>query len=416
MLTKKKIIIIIIVVVLLAVIGVVAVNKQKVEATDVQSTEVKRGKVIHKVAASGKVEPVIEVNVSSEVAGRVMKLTVKEGDWVEAGQFLAQLDSTRYLADLERARQVVMSASASLSLAKLEKDQQYELYQKKLVSELVYRGSEARYAQALSSMRQAEANLTQTLDNYSKTILNAPMSGTVTKLNKEVGEMALGSMFQADVILTIADLSAMEILVDVNENDVVDVARGDTAEIKIDALQDTTFYGVVTEIAHSAKNLQLGSLDQVTNFEVKIILLEPPPEIRPGMSAAVDIRTDVHENVLYVPIQAVTMRKPVRLEEIEDDELSNRDSLEVEDDKPVFGKEEPVEVVFVVVDDESGKGKVVRQREVKTGIIGDRDFEILNGLEEGESVVTGPYSALSRGLEDEQAVKVSEMKSFNPNK
>jgi len=415
MLNKKKIIIISIVIIVLVVIGVIAVKKQRVDATEVQAEKVERGRVVHLVAASGKIEPVIEVNVSSEVAGRVMKLTVEEGDWVEKGQFLAQLDSTRYLAEVERARQLVASARASLSLAELEQAQQKELFQKDLVSELVYRGAEVRYEQALAATRQAEANYTQAQDNYSKTILNAPMSGTVTKLYKEIGEMALGSAFQADVILTLADLSAMEVLVDVNENDVVDVALGDTAEIKIDAIQDTTFYGIVTEIAHSAKNLAAGTLDQVTNFEVKIILLDPPPEIRPGMSAAVDVRTDVHDDVLFVPIQAVTMRQPRRLEEKQDDELSSRDSLA--EWNPGMDLEDPVEVVFVVVEQEGPKAsKMVEQREVKTGIIGERDFEILAGVEEGEEVVTGPYSALSRGLEHEQEVKITDKRSFNPNK
>ncbi len=411
MLTKKKLIIIIIAVVLLGVIGFVAVNKQQGDITDVQTSKVKRGQVVHKVAASGRVEPVIEVNVSSDVAGRVMRLEVKEGDWVEKGQFLAQLDSTRYIAELERSRQIVASSQASLSLAKLERDQQRELYDKKLVSELVYQAAVARHQQALSAYRQAMAALTQSEDNYNKTIVLAPMSGTVTRLNKEIGEMALGSMFQADIILTIADLSAMEVLVEVNENDVVDVTTNDTTEIEIDALQDTTFYGVVTEIAHSARSQQMGSLDQVTNFEVKIRIIDPPPVLRPGMSAGVNIRTDVHDDVLYVPIQSVTMRKPLRLEETQDEESTGRDSVLAEDEFAPM-EEDPVEVVFIVEDSELGKNQVVRQREVKTGIIGDRDFEILTGLDEDEQIVTGPYKALSRGLEDEQKVKVSERKSF----
>lgn len=415
MFTKKKIIIIILVVAVLATVGIIAANKQQGSFLDVQTTKVKRGQVVHKVAASGKIEPVIEVNVSSDVAGRVMRLEVQEGDWVEGGQFLAQLDSTRYIAELERAQQIVASAQASLSLAKLERDQQKELYDKKLVSELIYQGAVARHQQALSAFRQAKAALTQAEDNYNKTILMAPMSGTVTRLNKEIGEMALGSMFQADIILTIADLSAMEVKVEVNENDVVDVSLGDTTEIEIDAIQDTVFYGIVSEIAHSAQTLQMGSLDQVTNFEVKIRMLEPPNEVRPGMSAGVDIRTDVHDNVIYVPIQTVTMRKPLQLDEIEDEEIARSDSAEAEeDDKTEYTQ--PEEVVFVILENEIGKGFEVRQRPVKTGIIGDRDFEILSGLEEGEKIVSGPYRVLSRELEDGQKVKISDRKSFNPDK
>lgn len=407
--TKKKVIIIILVVVVLGTLGFVAVNKDKGDVKDVQAAKVERGQVVHKVAASGRIQPVVEVAVSADVAGRVMRMAVKEGDWVEKGQFLAQLDATRYQADVERAEQVLESATASLSLAELEKNQQEELFQKKLISELVYQSAKVRYQQALSARRQAQAALTQSRDNYNKTIMYSPMTGTVTRVNKEVGEMALGSAFSQDVIMIVADLNDMEVLVEVNENDVVDVALGDTSEIEIDALQDTSFFGVVTEIAHSAQNSNVGSLDQVTNFQVNIRLLEPPTEIRPGMSAAVDIRTDVHDDVLFVPIQSVTMRKPQLLKEKQDDEAARVDSSNFEDEADL----DPVEVVFVVVDDDMGSGKHVIQREVVTGIIGDRDFEIVSGLELDDMIVTGPYKEISRGLNHEDKVKITKRKKFN---
>lgn len=413
--SKKKIIIIVVVVVLVGIMGFAAVNKDNSNAKEVQSEKVERGMVVHKVAASGKIQPVVEVAVSADVAGRVIKMAVEEGDWVEEGQFLAQLDATRYRADVERAQQVLASAEASLSLAELEKNQQYELFQKKLVSELIYQSASVRYQQALSAKKQAQAALTQARDNYNKTMMIAPMSGTVTQINKEVGEMALGSAFSQDVIMVVADLKEMEVLVDVNENDVVEVALGDTTEIEIDAIQDTTFYGVVTEIAHSAQNTNMGSLDQVTNFKVQIRLLEPPDEIRPGMSAAVDIRTDVHRDVLYVPIQSVTMRKPKQLEQKQDEEDARVDSAEMKVEKDL----DPVEVVFVLVENESAKGKsetkIVEQREVITGIIGDREFEILSGLELNDEVVTGPYKEISRGLKDGDEVKVTKRKKFQAN-
>jgi HlyD family secretion protein len=336
-------------------------------------------------------------------------MAVKEGDWVEKGKFLAQLDATRYKADVDRAEQVLASSEASLSLAELEKNQQFELFQKKLVSELIYQGALVRFQQSLSAKKQAEAALAQSQDNYKKTMMFAPMSGTVTLVNKEVGEMALGSAFSRDIIMIIADLNEMEVLVDVNENDVVDVSLGDTTEIEIDALQDTMFQGIVTEIAHSAQNTGGGSLDQVTNFKVQIRLLDPPEEIRPGMSAAVDIRSDVQNDVLFVPIQSITMRKPKQLEEKQDKELSRADSsMNMEDDDL-----EPVEVVFVLVDSEKGKGKEVIQREVVTGIIGERDFEILSGLELDDEIVTGPYKEISRGLNDGDRVEITKRKKFN---
>jgi HlyD family secretion protein len=407
--SKKKIIIALVVIVVLGALGYFAVNKEKGNSKDVQTSTVERGQVIHKVAASGRIQPVVEVAVSADVAGRVVRMAVKEGDWVKKGQFLAQLDATRYQADVERAEQVLESANASLSLAELEKNQQKELFDKKMISELVYQSTLVRYQQALSSKKQAQAALTQSRDNYDKTIMYSPMSGTVTRVNKEVGEMALGSAFSQDIIMVIADLNDMEVLVEVNENDVVDVALGDTAEIEIDALQDTTFFGVVTEIAHSAQNTNTGSLDQVTNFQVNIQLLAPPREIRPGMSAAVDVRTDVKNDVLFVPIQSVTMRKPKQLFEKQNDEQNRVDSLNFEDDEDL----DPVEVVFVVLDDDMGKGKHVVQREVKTGIIGDRDFEIVSGLEIGDIIVTGPYKEISRGLNDKDQVKITKRKKFN---
>ncbi|MCF6238585.1 MAG: efflux RND transporter periplasmic adaptor subunit [Candidatus Marinimicrobia bacterium] len=407
--SKKKIIIIVVAVVLLGIIGYFAVNKEKGDSKDVQTSTVARGEVVHKVAASGKIQPVVEVAVSADVAGRVIKMAVKEGDWVKKGTFLAQLDATRYKADVDRAEQVQASAEASLSLAELEKNQQYELFQKQLVSELVFQSAMVRYQQALSSTKQALAALTQSRDNYNKTMMFAPMSGTVTLVNKEVGEVALGSAFSRDIIMIIADLNDMEVLVDVNENDVVDVMLGDTTEIEIDALQDTTFTGIVTEIAHSAQNSNLGSLDQVTNFKVQIRLLDPPSEIRPGMSAAVDIRTDVKRDVLFVPIQSVTMRKPKQLEEKQDKELVRADSSQDVEEEDL----DPVEVVFVLKDNEQGKGQLVEQREVITGIIGERDFEIVSGLELGEKIVTGPYKEISRGLNDGDKVKITKRKKFN---
>ena len=222
--SKKKIIIIILIVVVVGIGGFFAVKKDQGNTKEVQSAKVERGQVVHKVAASGRIQPVVEVDVSADVAGRVIRMAVKEGDWVEKGQFLAQLDATRYNADVDRAEQVLASSEASLSLAQLEKNQQFELFQKKLVSELIYQGALVRYQQSLSAKKQAEAALAQSQDNYNKTMMFAPMSGTVTLVNKEVGEMALGSAFSRDIIMIIADLNEMEVLVDVNENDVVDVS------------------------------------------------------------------------------------------------------------------------------------------------------------------------------------------------
>ncbi len=409
--SKKKIFIILGVVAVIAIMIVFALKKDKGNTVDVQAEKVTRKAIVHKVTASGRVQPIVEVNVSADVAGRVVKLDVKEGDQVAKGQFLAQLDSTRYAADVKRAQQAMSSTVASLKLAKLERDQQYQLFEKKLVSELVYQSAESHYQQAESSVEQARAALTQAQDNFNKTIIRAPMSGIITRLNKEEGEIALGSAFSRDIIMSVADLSDMECLVEVNENDVVEVALGDTAEINIDALPDTTFYGIVTEIAHSAKLLNTGSMDQVTNFEVKVKMLNVPGEIRPGMSAAVDIRTNTETNALAVPIQSVTMRKPHQLKEKISPESRPADTLNL-DHQP---DTEPVEVVFVIVDNDHS-GKKVEKRAVTTGITGENEFQILAGLKEGDLVVSGPYKAISRELEDGTAVKITKRQRFNPNK
>lgn len=407
--TKKKIFIIIAVVAVIAVMAVFALKKEKKDQIEIQTQAVTRGNIVHKVTASGRVQPIVEVNVSADVAGRVVKLVVEEGDFVKKGQFLAQLDSTAYAANVDRAKQALASSEASMKLARLERNQQYELFNKQLVSELVYQSAESRYQQALSGVEQSRAALTQARDNFSKTIILAPMSGTITRLNKEEGEVALGSSFSRDIIMSVADLSEMECVIDVNENDVVDVALGDTAEIEIDALPDTTFFGIVTEIAHSANLLNTGSMDQVTNFQVKVKMLDVPKEIRPGMSAAVDVRTDIKQDALMVPIQSVTMRKPHEITEKKSMETPPEDSLANDD-----SENEPVEVVFVVVDNEKG-GKKVEKRAIKTGITGEKEFEILAGVSEGDMVVSGPYKAISRELDDGAEVKITKRKRFNPN-
>jgi|FLOH01.1.fsa_nt_gi HlyD family secretion protein len=421
MTTKKKIIIIVIGIIIVAGLGTLAIKKNNKDLPEIQISKVKKGEVIHKVASTGKIQPMMEVDVSADVAGRVVKMDVKEGEWVEKGQFLAQLDATRYLADVERAEQLLMSAQATLEFSELEKNQQEELWQKKLVSELVYRSAKARYEQSLSQMRQAKASLIQAKDNYDKTRILAPMSGIITRLNKEEGEIALGSAFQRDIIMTVADLRVMEVLVEVNENDVIDIALNNKAEIEIDAMPDTVFYGVVTEIAHSARLSNTGSLDQVTNFEVKIRLDNVPKEIRPGMSAALDIITKTKTDVTFVPIQCVTIRDMNKMKSEEDrkesrkkkrDALKDTSSTKENEPVPESFKEKLEEVVFVVVDGEKTDSKKVEMRIVKTGITGESDFEIISGLEEGEDVVSGPYRMISRELKPDMDVKVGEKKRF----
>jgi HlyD family secretion protein len=257
----------------------------------------------------------------------------------------------------------------------------------------------------------------------------APQSGTVAKIYKEVGEMALGSMFQADVLMIVADLSKMEVVVDVNENDVVSVAISDTAEIEIDAFQDTSFVGIVSEIAHIAETSSLGTQEQVTNFEVKIRMVEVPENIRPGMSATADIITDVKDDVLAIPIQSLTVRQEGWEEESKargrgkkkDKEKDENEGETADNESVDKKKKEMVEVVFVVKDAESIEKESEEKRRgspakkdqkfavikpVKVGISSENYYEILEGLEEGDDIVTGSYKAISRDLKHMTEVEI----------
>jgi HlyD family secretion protein len=297
-----------------------------------------------------------------------------------------------------------------------------------LVSQQELESAEARFELAESQLEQAQAALSSVSDDLSKTRIMAPQSGTVVKIAKEVGEMALGSIFQADVLMIVAELSRMEVVVDVNENDVVSVAVGDTAEIEIDAFQDTVFYGVVSEIAHIAETQSLGTQEQVTNFEVKVQMLNIPENIRPGMSATADIITDVKKEVLAIPIQCLTVRQEGWEEEAEKKQRRGRKSKakksdESEDSVDDKKKKEMIEVVFVISEnagnniekDEKNKSrerslkkgeKFALVRPVKVGISSEDHYEILKGLKEGDEIITGSYKAISRDLKHMTVVEV----------
>jgi HlyD family secretion protein len=275
-------------------------------------------------------------------------------------------------------------------------------------------------------LEQANSLLEFREDELDKARIMAPQDGIVTAVYKEVGEMAVGGMFQAEVLMIIADLKRMEVLVDVNENDVVSVSLGDTTEIEIDAFQDTLFYGVVSEIAHMAQTSAMGQAEQVTNFQVKIRIIDVPKEIRPGMSATANIITDKKENVLAIPIQSLTVRP-------EGSEKSvfgkgSRSGGKDGEEKPKAKKME--ELVFVLADKPGGvlrdgkiseldkksskkakvpkDAKVAHIRPVKVGISSETHYEVLSGLEEGEEIVTGSYRAISKDLSHNKAVKTGD--------
>ncbi|MCU0304072.1 MAG: efflux RND transporter periplasmic adaptor subunit [Thermoanaerobaculales bacterium] len=409
---KKKVLIPLIVVLVVVAVAVFSLRgRGGDEGVGVTVEPVGRHTVIQTVTATGKIQPMTQVNISADVSAKITRLDVAEGDWVEKGALLLQLDRERYVAAMASAEANLAAAEANANLvrenmnkARKDHERSKQLFESALESEAsldsTYAAAEveaARYQAALEQVEQARAALRQARDDLDKTTILAPMSGTVSKLNKELGEMALGSQFQEDVILEISNLQGMEALVDVDENDIVSVALGDTAEIEVDALPDTRYPGEVTEIASSAKTSGQGTTDQKTEFEVKVAVTEPGSELRPGMTASAEIVTEVREDCLSVPIQCVAVR--------------TLDQLGAKAAEPVEGDAEPrftadrdgfVEVVWVIED-----GKAVA-RQVKTGIQSETHIEILGGLAEGDQVVVGSYRAISRDLTDGAAVKLAE--------
>ncbi len=374
----------------------------------VQTAKVARQKIVQKVNATGKIQPKVQVNISADVSAKITKLAVVEGQWVEKGTFLVALDRERYVAAVESAEANVRSAEANATLVKenlkrAEKEfaRSKELVPQNLESQSVFEGKEAayevekaRHEATLNQVQEAKAALKQARDDLSKTTIYAPMAGTISDLNKEEGEIAIGSQFQGDVILVVSDLSDMEAQVDVDENDIVNIAIGQEAEIEVDALPGQTLKGVVREIANSANVAGTGTSDQKTEFEIKIGIVDPPETLRPGMTASADVFTKTNESALSVPIEAVAVRTVDQLV-MEGEDRKQAESRYTAD------KDGFVEIVFCI---EGGKAIA---KQVKTGIQSDELIEILEGLEEGAEVVTGSYRAISRDLHNGAVVTIN---------
>lgn len=415
---KKRWIIAILVLLVIAAIVVINLKKSDTDALKVETEKVGRQTIVHKVNASGKIQPETEVQISATTSGWITEITVEEGDTVRAGDHLISLDRKQHEALVNQARSSVKSANANLKKVKAEKERIASLYAQQLVSKQELEAITAQYELAESTLEQARASLDSREDELSKTRILSPQDGIVTAINKEVGEMALGSTFQADVLMIVADLSRMEALVDVNENDVVSVVEGDTAEVEVDAFQDTTFKGVVTEIAHIALTQGTGTQEQVTNFKVKIRMLDVPARIRPGMSATANIITDVRKNVLAIPIQCLTVR-PEDYAEKAKMKLKNgkmRGKKRELPDLKSREKKKLLEVVFKVAPDPDHEfskrplkenQRIALVAPVKVGISSETHFEILSGLQEGDEVITGSYKAISRELNHGQIVENS---------
>lgn len=400
---------------LLIVIILVAFSGNKEEIISVQTEKVTRRTITQVVTATGKINPEYEVKLIAEATGEIVYLPVREGDIVKKGQLLLRIKPDIYEAQKNSAEARLAQAKASLNATKalLEKvEAEYKrvqgLAQKGLASEADLETAKSTYLQTLSNyesqksnVSQAEAALKEAIETLNKTYVYSPMNGTISKLSVELGERVIGSAFTGTELLTVADLSNMEATVDVDENDVVLVSIGDTARIHIDAFGDKTFRGVVSQIGNSAKTTGLGTQEEVVNFEVKIKLIDVDDKIRPGMSCDADIETETKYNVLAVPIQSVT----ARLSQSQNTKKNDPENPNVNTKNGKNNK--PKEVVFIV---DNGKAKMV---EVKTGISDDNYIEIIEGLKGGEEVISGPYRAISKELEDGKKVSLISAKGKN---
>lgn len=415
----RKVIILALVIGIIAVVIIANRSRSSEKPIEVQTDTVKKERIVQTVNASGSLIPKTQVKISANVAARIMNITVDLGDQVKAGDLLVELDKAQYEAAYERALSVVQSNKANLRKVASELKRIRQLHRSNLASEAELEASTAQMEIAESQVVQAEAALKQAKDDLDKTRILAPMGGIVTSIKKEVGEIALGSVFQEDVILVISDMSKMEVKAEVDETDVVSVSVGDTALIEIDALPDTPFKGVVSEIAHSATTKGQGTQEQVTNFEIEISVLGQDPRFRPGMSATVDIITDVRDSALVIPIQSLTIREQLPVDTTENQNNGHADQSIT---TTVFNKNSSVDVVFVISPIlEEAKVKSgflapkqypkVHQREVKVGISSDTKFEIISGLEKGEEIVVGPYKAISTELKHGSAVKLSNIEN-----
>lgn len=436
---KKKKTWIIIIIVLVVVLIIFAVNKGKSSGgLSVTVTEVKNGDIIETVSANGKIEPAQDVIISPYISGEVVELYVKEGDEVAVGDLLAKIDPEIYISAYERAEANLNSQQAGLANAKARLAQSeasfkntkisYErnksLWEQNVISQSEYDASRASFevaqaeveaarqtvASAEFSINSAKATLREARDNLTKTTVTAPNAGTVSRLNVEKGERVAGaSQFSAGTeIMRIADLRNMEVNVEVNENDIVRVSLFDTCLIEVDAYLNDEFRGVVTEIATSANTLGV-SAEQVTNFDVKIRVLPEsyssliPADnpsyspLRPGMSATVEIQTEYADDILLIPIGAVTTRTDTTQQNADENPGNSAEKTNKKDFK---------EVVFVY---DEGVAKMV---EVEIGIQDNTNIQIKSGLEAGNEVVTGPYSLISKSLKDGDELKKVDRKDL----
>jgi HlyD family secretion protein len=399
------------------------IAKRNRDRVPVQAQKVGRRDLTSVVSASGEVKPKRYVNISANVSGRITHLYIKEGDRVREGQVLARIDSTRFAADTRQAEAAVKAARADLIRAqadvqasRLAFERTQLMHGDQLVSDQALDQARAEFemrAANVTSLReriaQVEAALESSADNLEKTSVPAPMDGVVTSLIKEEGEVVIGAQsFQPTVIMTVADLSVMEAEILVDETDIRSVALGQEAKVRVDALERLEIKGEVTEIGASAiprgvtssavaTTTSTNTGNQAKDFKVTITLKDPPASLRPGLNATADITAARKTGVLAVPIQAVVVRQvDEHGRPIDPDQ-----DKEKEQQKTVRRRGEEKDGVFVVKDGHA------LFRPVVTGILGETEIEIREGVQEGEEIVTGSYKTL-RTLKDAAKIKVEE--------
>lgn len=424
---SKKTIYISLAVIIIAIAAMLALSKagkfgNKKKGKAVEIATVKMTTIVETVSATGKIQPEIEVKISSEVSGEIIALAVKEGQVVKKGDLLVKINPDLYtsgykrtVAGLSQTKAGLSQADAQFAESKANYDRSKTLFNKGIISKMDwdkaiagFEVAKASKQSAYYSVQSASATVSEARDNLGRTTIYAPESGTISKLDVELGERVLGTQQMAGTeIMRVANLNNMEVEVDVNENDIVKISIGDSAKVAVDAYLKKEFKGIVTSISNSASTAL--TADQVTNFKVKIRivkesyadLLEGKPvsfsPFRPGMTATVDIATTTKTNVLNIPISAVVVKSdtlPSKPLEAKDDKNS---------DQPLPKSDKKLECVFVK---NGGKAKI---RIIKTGIQDDTNIEILSGLQKGDVIITGPYSLVSKELNSGDLVFVEEV-------
>lgn len=391
--------------------------KNKDESIAIKTEKVELRTITQKVSAIGKIRPETEVKISSEASGEIMFLGFRDGDSVNKGQLLVRIQPDIVQSQLEQFTASADASKIAIDATKAEMDRAQadfkrisDLYAKQYASREEFDRAKSTLEQAQSRFRSSGSDYTrafsalkQMRSQASRTTLYSPMSGTVTSLSVEAGEKVVGTaQMQGTEMMRIADLNIMNAWVDVDENDIVFVKIGDTARIRVDAMPDEELFGYVYEIGHSAKTSAAGTQEEVTNFEVRIRIIDKDKRLRPGMSCSVEISTETHPNVLSVPLQSVTVRSIQATEP----EISSG-SIQQQEEKKKSNSKRPPSVVFLKDGD---KAKMVK---VETGLSDHGFIEIKKGLKVGQEIISGSFQAINKLLQDGSIIKIDTVSSVS---